>query len=456
MKMKRIQWVLAVTVLLLSGCFSRFEVYPEIKDPALMDKKFSVTQLKSDLDFMVDSYKSRHPDWQGRVSLAQLDRVHQSLTAQIVAPMNRQDYFKIIGQLTQTLRDGHSGILFPYPEYDRFMAAGGKVFPLELRLDEQLNAFVKAENKLLPVGTQITTINGQPIDKIISHLATYARGETEQLRANIVVRELSKWLWHIYDFKSSFEVSYVANGQSASQQLTGFTKAQFSQDEDDDSTGDLRYTVLDDNIGLMSVDYFGVSEDTFESYIDDTFAKINQAQINSVIIDIRENPGGSTDNVEYLMQYIIDKPCKMVSQVKEKLYEDGMLSGKKGDLEEVSVDTEVSPIADSKRFKGDVYLLISKFSYSASIVMATAVQDCDVGTLVGQATGGFANQTGQINFFELPHTQLRGFIPSRLMVRPNGDLKTQPVTPDVIVESGLNNTTDNVIEHTRALINSKK
>jgi C-terminal processing protease CtpA/Prc len=88
--------------------------------------------------------------------------------------------------------------------------------------------------------------------------------------------------------------------------------------------------------------------------------------------------------------------------------------------------------------------------------MATAVQDCKVGTLVGQSTGGFANQTGQINFFELPQTQLRAFVPSRLMIRPNGDIKTQSVIPDVVVRDQLDGIADTVLDSTLALIANKK
>lgn len=430
---------------LLSGCLG-FELYPELKDKTLMDKTFSVAELKSDLNFMVNRYKTQHPDWQGRVSEADLDKVHKGLLAEISKPMGRRDFYKIAGRLTETLRDGHSGILYTYPELDRYLERGGKLFPLELTLDNQLNGFVDKSLQNVPQGAQIVSINDKPFSQLIRSMSAYARGESLILRAKIINQELSKWLWHIHDIGNELEVEISHNGETKKLKLQGIDKAEVERRADAENEADLAYNKLDNKTGLMNMAYFGVGEDRFESFVDDSFDQIKKDGIENLIIDIRKNPGGSTDNVEYLMQYLVQKDCDLVSQVQEKTA---------GGLKDVSVNTTVEPSGSDRHFNGNLYLLMGEYTYSAAIVMATAVKDCKVGKVIGQATGGFANQTGQIDFFDLPVTQLRAFIPIRLLVRPNGDRTVQPVIPDVAVVEAQPGVVDMTLEKTKAMIAGK-
>jgi C-terminal processing protease CtpA/Prc len=99
-------------------------------------------------------------------------------------------------------------------------------------------------------------------------------------------------------------------------------------------------------------------------------------------------------------------------------------------------DVVVSPGASDKRFHGRVVALIGAPTYSAAIVFATALRDCNVGLLAGEPTGGFANQTGQIHFRELPHTRLRAFAPTRALVRPNGKAGAEVLLPDLPLAAG--------------------
>jgi C-terminal processing protease CtpA/Prc len=94
-----------------------------------------------------------------------------------------------------------------------------------------------------------------------------------------------------------------------------------------------------------------------------------------------------------------------------------------------------------------VYLLTGSVSYSAAIVFATTLKDNDFATLVGQPTQGFANQSGQGNLFNLPHSELRAYITTRLLVRPSGELTQQGVQPHYEVEPG-NSITQNIDDKT--------
>ena len=105
-----------------------------------------------------------------------------------------------------------------------------------------------------------------------------------------------------------------------------------------------------------------------------------------------------------------------------------------------------------------MYLLTGSISYSAAIVFAMTLKDNGFATLVGQPTQGFANQSGQGNLFNLPHSELRAYITTRLLVRPSGELTQQGVQPHYEVGSGNSITQsmdDKTIAATLELIRTK-
>jgi C-terminal processing protease CtpA/Prc len=171
--------------------------------------------------------------------------------------------------------------------------------------------------------------------------------------------------------------------------------------------------------------------------LDSAVRAASARRLRGIVIDLRRNPGGSTDLVEALLSRISPRPCPLVSHIVEKRTERNHRwwwpHGAIGDTVTMDESEVVSPRPLDERFPGDAVLLIGPFTYSAAIVMATAAQDCGAATLIGEATGGFANQTAQIHFANLPHSQLRWFAPSRVVRRPRPADLDGPVTPDVFV-----------------------
>ena len=178
-----------------------------------------------------------------------------------------------------------------------------------------------------------------------------------------------------------------------------------------------------------------------------------------MIIDIRDNPGGNTDTVTYLASYLANKPFRLVSSLQEKLNKDNRgWFGYKGDVGEITTqewtDWE-NATSSPNRFDGKSFLLVGPISYSAAIVFATTLQDNQFATLIGETTGGFANQSAQGNLFNLPNSQLRAYITTRLLIRPNGNKARTHVVPEYIVETtskNLANERDRAIEKALSLI----
>jgi len=96
--------------------------------------------------------------------------------------------------------------------------------------------------------------------------------------------------------------------------------------------------------------------------------------------------------------------------------------------------------------------LISPITYSSGIVFATTLKDNGFAILIGQQTGGNANQTAQGNLFNLPNSQLRAYIITRMLVRPSGTTTSGGVKPDhEIIPTASTVSTENDEEVVKAI-----
>lgn len=72
------------------------------------------------------------------------------------------------------------------------------------------------------------------------------------------------------------------------------------------------------------------------------------------------------------------------------------------------------------RFSGCTCFLISHRTFSSAIMLGNTVQDFKLATLIGEETPP-CNEFGEVYAFQLPHSEIRAYVPSAQFVRANGD-----------------------------------
>lgn len=123
--------------------------------------------------------------------------------------------------------------------------------------------------------------------------------------------------------------------------------------------------VLDDNIGYIQITGF---DSVTLSQFNEEYDKLLQEGVEGLIIDVRNNPGGSLD---------------VVANIADRLVPEGLIvytEDKQGNREEIKSDAEQIDIP--------LVMLVNENSASASEVLAGAVKDHEVGKLVGEKTFG--------------------------------------------------------------------
>jgi C-terminal processing protease CtpA/Prc len=93
----------------------------------------------------------------------------------------------------------------------------------------------------------------------------------------------------------------------------------------------------------------------------------------------------------------------------------------------------ISPGVNPQIFKGQVIVLIGPGTMSSASLLAATIKEFDIGTLVGEETGGYPTHFGNTLSFHLPNTGLKVEIASTV----NYGNGTGPVVPDIRVSQSI-------------------
>ena len=129
-------------------------------------------------------------------------------------------------------------------------------------------------------------------------------------------------------------------------------------------------TVLENGIGyVMLNDFTDKAAAEFKTVVSDM---VKKNQIKSLIIDVRNNPGGIVDEAVKIMGYFVPKGTPIVST-----------KGRSNETER-TYRTPATPIFPDMKLA----VMVNRSSASASEILAGAVQDLDRGIVVGERTFG--------------------------------------------------------------------
>jgi hypothetical protein len=73
------------------------------------------------------------------------------------------------------------------------------------------------------------------------------------------------------------------------------------------------------------------------------------------------------------------------------------------------------------------------------MMMANAIEDFDLGTLVGEPTKSIPRELSNALPLKTPHARIAFVVPATLFTRASGDANNfEPVKPDIIINSSTN------------------
>ena len=462
-------------LLLLSGCIS---TPPKQENQALEQNAhqslIAVEILHLDIDHLVDLVSQIHPEPFALITQQSFISQANLLKQSIRYPLSRIEFYLKLAPLVASLGDIHSQLVFPHYLRNRLLRDKKyKLFPLAVIYQkEQLYVAVDlSAHPQIPTGAVISHINQVPVKYLLRMMQRLNSKETDSGQRRKIQVDFP-WLLAMLGYaKTDYSITYywknsehhltiegldlpqvVENNEKNAKQKNDFVELQ-----DKLANSYYGYTAINHSTALLWFNDFNETPSIFKSYIDKKFSQIKEQGITNLIIDVRYNDGGISQNIKYLLSYLSKKPLYWaksaainISQPLKKSHQQHTKARRKskyrwglqwlplewtdslqykilwGDLGEVvKVEFEATEPKNHDSFN-HLMVLTNGYCYSACSSLVAIVNKYNIGTTIGETAGSFAKvQYAYPIKTQLPHSQLNLILPTTklLMGKENNRYK---------------------------------
>lgn len=228
----------------------------------------------------------------------------------------------------------------------------------------------------------------------------------------------------ITDMELSSAVALIKGDKGTSvtlEVIRGTERLTFSVVRDAVEAKTVSYTLLDNNIGYLSISQFEeVTTKQFKAAVED----LQSQGMKGLVIDIRNNPGGLLDTVVGMLKYML--PDGLIVYTEDK----------QGNRKEYKGQ-------DNDEFNLPLAVLVNGNSASASEIFAGAIQDYGKGTIIGTQTYG----KGIVQTVKpLTDGSAIKFTIAKYFTPKGQDIHGKGVTPDMVVEYGTDADVDTQLD----------
>jgi hypothetical protein len=461
---------------------------PACAETPAVDKSYTPTELKADFDDLYKGLNSSHFNLYARRAKTDYDGRFRAMRRGIKTPMTRTEAQVYFQKFAAYGKIAHSNIAFPSDAYEAFRAGGGKAMPLAVRfIGEKL--FVADDLSGLPdtlAGARILSIDGIGARNLERRLSAHLSADNEHFARTMYEFRFAQLLWLEFGERPSFAVEVeTASGERRSVDLPARTRAEMTALPPSDAFqldwDERRHAVIDGVGYLRPGPFYDNRPDAadmwdnaaFRAFIDAAFADFMGRNVPAVLIDLRANPGGDNSFSDHMVAWFADRPFKFASHFYVKVSEAAVASNAKrlqpGDETSITArfaaayaGAKVGDVIDfdlgesmpraGDRYRGKIYMLIDRHSYSNTVTVAALAQDYGFATILGEETADLATTYGAMEQFALPNTGIEVGFPKARIIRPNGSTDPRGVVPDVAIASPLRASEDEMLKEALARV----
>jgi hypothetical protein len=384
-----------------------------------------------------------------------------------------QDAYFMLQELVALLQDGHTTL---YPLNWEYTV--DKILPLMFTsIDERIFVSQNYGDNDIPERAEILEINGVSIEQMTDDCLKFMPGTLTHLKQARFAEQLGLLIQVYYHMPSPWEVTYRHNGTVATTIVHGISLEEYQvasglQPEFTEMEADANGI----KVPVMALQFtgFGDSEwDDYKPFVDDFFAQHQEEPY--LVIDVRHHHGGDGDWGVYALSYLADnlkgyeeftfKASPLHQEIIDyafrytyydmslpqflwglplyKLVEQddpyywigrGVYEAEPNTFYDAQWEDSRSYLADGTvpRYQGQVFLLTSHETFSAGAYLAGLFRGNDLGTIVGQETGGRVYMESDMRPVFLPNSNLMYLVPVARFTTCKDD-PDRGVIPDVIV-----------------------
>jgi Peptidase family S41 len=427
--------------------------------------------IRADFDALYAHLRSAHFNLYARRSKAAYDRLYWTMRRGMTTDAPPLEVIRRFQRFAAFGKVAHARLDAQYGAFARFRAAGGKAFPLSLRLIGR-RAFI-GDNRsgvaAIRAGDELIALDGRPIGEWLRRGRRNLSADTDYLAAALMELDLPMLLWLEAGERSAFrlvlrrghggEIRAVVPARTAAEMQSAAAAQPRRLDlaATDRSARMLAHAVAYLRPGPFYNNEAGAADpyDTsaFRRFIDQSFEGFLSAGAVALLVDLRDNPGGDSSFSDLMVSWFATRPYRFNSAFRIKVSPEAVDSNRRrlatgpdpvspkfaalyaaarlGAV--VAFDTPFAQPRAGARFTGRVFVLVNRNSYSNAVAVAATVQDYGFGRILGEETSDLATTYGAMETFTLPRTGLVVGFPKAYIVRPSGDEAPRGVVPDVAI-----------------------
>ncbi len=463
-----------ILLLLCTGCASN--KYANFS----ASKKYSATALQQDYNLLRNILETDHPSIYWYSTKQQMDNIFDANYKKITDSLSEWQYKKIISEVVSNIQCGHTSVRSSKGFENWINKTKLPYFPLGIKafndtLVVSYNLYRK--DTILKKGTIINSINGYSSKQIIDSI--FKSISTDGVSNNFKYMRLSNNFPYFYaqsfDTAKLFTIKYVdSTGIEKTTQVTYFkelpkdtskkittivkpivpivkiSKKEFKKIK----KLNIRNLKLDTITSTAILTLNSFSGGRQKSFFRKSFKKIKKEGYKNLILDVRNNGGGEVGNYTALSKYFTKKPTK----ISDTLFANNKFSKYRKYIKTrltigLRMITMTKKRSDGKyhfgyferhydrtrkrnHFDGNIIILTSGISFSATTLLISAIKDQPNVTLIGEETGGGAYGNSAINIpnIVLPNTKLRVRLPIfRLVMDKNREKNGRGFIPNFYI-----------------------
>ncbi len=447
---------------------------------------FSPDEIRSEFEFLYETLRGSHYDLYANRSRNQYDALFERMLDSIDGPMSREEAQQWFQRFVAYGNVAHAKIDPPMAAWEAFRAEGGKAFPLFFRIvdgEVYIDDFMGDVD--VAVGDRVLTVDGQPAVDWLEPLRAHLSADNDYLAYTLMENRLPILVWQEWGEVEGFELLLEkTDGRRMTVDVPALDRAGFrAEPEDRPERFQLDFNarearMLDESIAYLRPGPFYDNRpeaehpwdpSAFKAFVDDAFERFIEQGADKLLIDLRNNPGGSNSFSDHLVAWFADRPFRFTDKFEIRVSEAAIASNRErlesqddgadsvssrlaeayagqssGDIVDLPVDW-VEP-RGGRRFDGEVYILIDRHSYSNAVSVAAIGQDYGFATVLGERTADLANTYGAMEHFTLPETGIRVAFPKARILRPSGKTHETQVVPDLAIETPVTAESDLVLQ----------
>jgi C-terminal processing protease CtpA/Prc len=466
--------LLLLSIVFIISCNSVKKHNSKINQPV------SVEKLKKDVDFAYNKLQKLQPALYWYVSKEKLDFKFDSLKTTITKPLTSLEFYKKITPVINEIRQGHLGIypnskIYTKKETKEMVKKGmGPFSQFEFMMfDDQL--YVAKNNSVdstIVVGSQIVSIDSVSTAKLLkdyrklmtsdgfnttfykhqlpkkfSSFYVYDNGVKDSLLYEFKFNDSTKNVWikrkKVAETKTTAKDSVVKKQTKEEKKKVVLANkkkriynSKFGYDPvQKEFQRSLSFIEKDSAVAVLKIKSFSIGN--YEPFYKEAFKRIKDNKSSTLILDLRDNPGGRLSEINQLYSFVADSSIafadksEVVSKtsfLKRDYFGGGIVTNflktlaypvyvsyiylkvKKEDEKYyfITRESKAKPLPEN-RFEGKMYVLIDGGSFSASSIISSNLKGSGRATFVGEETGGAFNGTvaGQMPIVELPNSKVK-------------------------------------------------